>query len=327
MELLEKYTYCVYTLGSFSAAAKELFISQPALSAAISRHEKSLGFRIFDRGVIPIALTAEGRIYVDYLEEKEINENIMKKRIKMLSDASLGTVSIGVYSYSATELLSEICGEFNKRYPEIKVRLDMGSIGQLENLSEKMKSHALDMMIHYNFDNTNCIGIPVLKENMVIAMHRDFEGADAISHLSVSKNKILSWDLSEEDYVSDLTVFRDIKFFEYSPSSNTRLKMNQILGSYKTANYTVENARQVNMHNKLMKEKVSAIMATDYHIKTKEFDDDNILYFVPKSEHLQRTLYIITLKDTNLSPAAKKFLELALEMSKKEIKSNSKAKQ
>lgn len=313
MELLEKYTYEVYTLGSFSAAAKELFISQPALSAAISRHEKSLGFQIFDRGVIPISLTAEGRIYVEYLEEKEKSENIMKKRIKMLSDASLGTVSIGVYSYSATELLSTLCGKFSEAYPDIKVRLDMGSIGQLENLSEKMKSHALDMMISYNFDSANCIGIPVLKENMVIAMHRDLEGAEALLPLSVSREKILSWDIKEEDYVTDLSVFKDIKFFEYSPFSNTRLKMNQILGAYKTANYTVENARQVNMHNKLMKEKIGAIMTTDYHINTNEFDDDNILYFVPKSENLQRTLYIITLKNAPLSPAAKKFLELAVE--------------
>ena len=148
-------------------------------------------------------------------------------------------------------------------------------------------------------------------------MHRDLEGAEAISHLSVSKDKILSWDLSEEDYVSDISVFRDIKFFEYSQFSNTRHKMNQILGTYKTANYTVKNARQVNMHNKLMKEKVGAIMATDYHIKTKEFDDDNILYFVPKSDFLQRTLYIITLKDAHLSPAANKFLEVAVEASQK----------
>ena len=71
MELLEKYSYSVYSLGSFSAAAKELFISQPALSSAISRHEKNLGFAIFDRSVIPISLTPEGRIYVEYLEEKE----------------------------------------------------------------------------------------------------------------------------------------------------------------------------------------------------------------------------------------------------------------
>ena len=316
MELLEKYSYCVYTLGSFSAAAKELFISQPALSAAIARHEKNLGFPIFDRSVIPISLTPEGRIYVEYLEEKEKNENFMRNRIKMLSDVSYGSISIGAYSYSATEILSQICGEFYKRHPNIKVRLDMGSIGQIENLSEKMKSHALDMMVSYDFDSSTCVGVPILNENMVIAMHKDFEGAKEISHLSVSREKILSGNVSDSDLVSDISVFENIKFFEYSTFSNTLYKMKQILPAFKTIGYVVENARQVNMHNKLMKNKIGAIMTTDYHIGTNDFDDENILYFVPKSNFLQRTLYIITLKDANLSPAARKFLELAKEFLK-----------
>ena len=311
MELLEKYTYSVYSLGSFSAAAKELFISQPALSSAISRHEKNLGFPIFDRSVIPISLTPEGRIYVEFLEEKEKSENIMKRRVKMLSDATYGTLSIGAYSYSATEIIADICGEFYKRYPNIKVRLDMGSIGQIENLSEKMKSHALDMMVSYDYDHATCVGIPLLRENMIIAMHKDFEGADKIRHLAVSREKVLSGKFFEEDLVSDLSVFENIKFFEYSAFSNTLYKMKQILPAFKTIDYHVENARQVNMHNKLMKNKIGAIMTSDYHVSTNEFDDDNILYFIPKSEHLQRILYIITLKNAPPSPAVKKFLEVA----------------
>lgn len=313
MELLEKYTNTVYTLGSFSSASKELYISQPALSAAIARHEKNLGFQIFDRSVIPVALTPEGRIYIEYLEEKEKNENQMLMRIKTLSDASHGSLSIGAYSYSATEILAQIFGKFYEKYPNIKVRIDMGSIGQVENLSEKMKSHALDMMVSYDFDSANCVGIPLLTETMIIAMHKDFEGAKEISHLSVSREKILSGEFSESDMVSDLSVFENIKFFEYSVFSNTLHKIKQILPTFKTMDYVVENARQVNMHNKLMKQKVGAIMTTDYHVSTNEFDDDNILYFIPKSNYLQRTLYIITAKNAILSPAAKKFLEIAKE--------------
>jgi len=314
MELLEKYSYTVYQLGSFSSAAKELFITQPALSAAIARHEKNLGFPIFDRSVIPIALTPEGRIYVEYLVEKEKTENFMLNRIKMLHDASYGALSIGAYSYSGTEILAKICSAFNEKYPDVKVRIDMGSIGNLSNLSEKMKSHALDMMMGYDFDASECVGIPILNETMLIAMHKDMVGASPISHLAVAKERIISGELTEKDYVSDLSVFKDVKFLEYSHFSNTKYKMDQILGSYKIANYRIENARQVNMHNKLMKGKIGAIFTTDYHIKTSEFDD-NILYFLPKSPFLQRTLYIIIEKNTRLTPAAEKFLEVAREIS------------
>ncbi len=314
MELLEKYSYTVYQLGSFSAAAKELFVTQPALSAAIARHEKNLGFPIFDRSVIPISLTPEGRIYVEYLTEKEKNENAMMNRVKMLRDASCGALSIGAYSFSASEILAKICSVFNEKYPDVKVRIDMGSIGQVRNLSEKIKSHALDMMIGYDFDVGECVGIPILKETMLIAMHKDMDGARNISHLAVARERIISGEFTEKDYISDLSVFKDIKFFEYSYFSNTRYKMDQILGTYKIANYSIENARQINMHNRLMKEKIGAIFTTDYHISISEFDD-NILYFLPKSEFSQRTLYIIIQKNSTLSPTAEKFLEIAREIS------------
>ena len=69
MESVAKYVYEVYKKGSFTRAAKELYISQPSLSTAISRLESDLGFLIFDRSTIPCSLTAEGRIYIDSLEE------------------------------------------------------------------------------------------------------------------------------------------------------------------------------------------------------------------------------------------------------------------
>ena len=317
MELLEKYVYTVSTTGSFSSAALELFISQPALSAAISRHEKKLGFKIFDRSVIPLTLTPEGRIYIEHLTEKEKSENLMRFRIKMLSHASYGVISVGAYSYSATEILAMICGKFSEKHPNVKVRLDMGSIGGLENLSEKMRSHALDVMLNYSYDSSECVGIPLLTENMIVAMHKDMIGASEIAHLATPKEKIISGELEEKDYIEDLSVFKNIKFFQYSNFSNTRQKMDLIFGSYKTVGYTVENARQVNMHNKLMCQKIGAIITTNFHITTNDFDNRDILYFLPKSEHSQRILYIITPKNTVISPLVKSFLELSAEVSSK----------
>ena len=152
---------------------------------------------------------------------------------------------------------------------------------------------------------------------MIVAMHKDMLGASEIAHLAVPKGKILSGEIEEKDYIEDLSVFENIKFFQYSSFSNTRQKMDRIFGSYKTVGYTVENARQVNMHNRLMCQKIGAIITTDFHITTNDFNNSDILYFLPKSEHSQRTLYIITPKNTVVSPSVKSFLELSLEVSSK----------
>ena len=56
METVAKYAYEIYKTGSFTKAAKELYISQPSLSAAISRLEGDLGFRILTARKFPALL-------------------------------------------------------------------------------------------------------------------------------------------------------------------------------------------------------------------------------------------------------------------------------
>ena len=52
-----RYVYEVYKEMSFSKAARNLFISQPSLSAAVKKEEAQIGFPIFDRSSNPIQLT------------------------------------------------------------------------------------------------------------------------------------------------------------------------------------------------------------------------------------------------------------------------------
>ena len=82
MELAAQYAYKIYEKGSFSAAARALYISQPALSSMIGKLETELGFKIFLR-TTPIRLTERGRIYIDALAEiQESEENMRKRPIK-----------------------------------------------------------------------------------------------------------------------------------------------------------------------------------------------------------------------------------------------------
>ena len=68
--IYENYIWHITREGSLTKAAEKIGISQPALSSGLSSLEKKLGFRIFDRSVNPVQLTAEGKIYFDYLKQK-----------------------------------------------------------------------------------------------------------------------------------------------------------------------------------------------------------------------------------------------------------------
>ena len=64
-----EYVYEVYKERSFSKAAKNLFISQPALSVTIKRIENRIGTPIFDRSTNPVGLTECGQKYIEVIKQ------------------------------------------------------------------------------------------------------------------------------------------------------------------------------------------------------------------------------------------------------------------
>ena len=70
MELLQlKYFKAVAEIGKVVTAAESLFISPPALSTSISRLEKELGMRLFDRVNNRITLNKQGKIFLRYVNQ------------------------------------------------------------------------------------------------------------------------------------------------------------------------------------------------------------------------------------------------------------------
>ena len=313
MELSAQYAYKVYKEQSFTAAAKGLYISQPALSNAISRLEKELGFQIFDRSKFPLALTTEGRIYIETLEEIFESENNMHRRLKELSNMSSGKITIGGSSYSSYYIMSEICGEFYKKYPDIKVTLDIGNIGGSNILSEKLKTGEIDLIITYSNNNRNYIVEPLLTERLIIAMHKNMAKANNLLPFSLTFQEILSGDYREKE-IEDLSVFKNINFIKFPNSSITSKSMIHILGDFNSAPYTIENARHSGMHNNLMMAEIGAVMTTDYIISKTNNKFDDIVYFVPKHKESYRKEYIAINHNSIDNPIVKNFIKTAKEI-------------
>ncbi len=55
------YIIAIYEEGSFSKAAKRLYISQPSLSASVKRIEDKIAVPLFDRSTSPVSLTEAGQ--------------------------------------------------------------------------------------------------------------------------------------------------------------------------------------------------------------------------------------------------------------------------
>lgn len=117
------YVYEVYVKKSFSKAAEELYISQPALSTTIKKVEEEIGLPIFDRSSNPIQLTEAGEYYIQSIEHIMTLEKEMRSHFNSLMDNNRGTISVGGASFFCTSILPTLAQKFKMEYPDYTVNL------------------------------------------------------------------------------------------------------------------------------------------------------------------------------------------------------------
>ena len=117
------YVYAVYLSKSFSKAAEKLYISQPALSAAIKKVEEEIGLPIFDRSSNPIQLTPAGEYYIESIEKIMRIEKEMVAHFACLLGNNRETINIGSASFFCAYVLPTIIQEFRQEYPGYRVSL------------------------------------------------------------------------------------------------------------------------------------------------------------------------------------------------------------
>lgn len=122
---LEQYKiFCIAAeAGSFSDAAKRLFITQSAVSQQIRALEHELGVTLFVRGKKGAKLTAHGELLFGYakrsLNELESAENLFSK-MKSLEEGSL---RIGAGDTLTRHFLLEKLEQFHSQYPSVKIEI------------------------------------------------------------------------------------------------------------------------------------------------------------------------------------------------------------
>lgn len=316
MELAAKYIYKIYEKGSFSAAARALYISQPSLSATVAKHEGELGFKIFDRSTSRMTLTQEGRIYVEALEEIIEAEQTMQRRIESVRSLGEGMLTVGGASYSSYFLLSAASGRFCKSFPGIKVEIDLGNNSAGTNHIEKLKRHTLDLVISYAVNADGLRSVPLYEENLVVAIRKDAVKSKALLPYAIDRQALASREAMKDAPRTELSLLKELSYIPFESYSDAENKMYDIFGDYRQSLYSLKNYRHSVMHYMLMKEGTGALLTSDIHVLEQAKDDD-VLLFLPKCENAKRQLYAYKRKnDSTKNEAAERFLEAMIDICK-----------
>lgn len=132
--------------GTFSAAAKHLYISQPSLSQCIKKVETELGVRLFDRSQTPLALTPAGTIYVRQAKEILRIQQSLVQEVADLSELRTGSLTIGSSRTRTACFLIDPLVAFHRQYPGIQLAIKEAPVRTLE---EYVASGTVDFALLY----------------------------------------------------------------------------------------------------------------------------------------------------------------------------------
>lgn len=125
--------------GNISKAAKELYISQPAISKAISKLEENLGVPLFTRTSRGVRLTEEGQMLYDHTKSAFDTLTQGEANIKRINELGIGHIRIGVSTTLCKYILLPYLKGFVSTYPHIKITIECQSTFQTLDLLERDK--------------------------------------------------------------------------------------------------------------------------------------------------------------------------------------------
>lgn len=174
-----QYVLTVLKEGSFTNAAKKLYVSQPSLSQIIKTAESNLGAPIFDRSTDPITLTPAGQLYVEAARQVTTISTNLRKQVEELSKEEFGTIRLGISVQRGMELLPELYPRFKKRFPHVGLELhEQGSATMEKSVLEGEVGIAL---LTTSPRHEELVYDLIQKEKLVLIVNRECELAKRIA--------------------------------------------------------------------------------------------------------------------------------------------------
>ena len=148
---------------NFSKAAKELYISQQALSKHVQKMEKELGVQLLVRNP-KVELTKAGEIVYEAIKQMMTVERKMNQRLKYL-DSTKETVNLGMGFTRNRYLLMTFFPWFKSAYPEIDLKITLDTA---RNLQDFLLNGRIDFWIGYMAEqNENLEHVDLFEDPML----------------------------------------------------------------------------------------------------------------------------------------------------------------
>lgn len=271
------------TTLSFSIAARNLFISQSAVSQAISSIEKELQTQLFIRHSKGVSLTKEGKLLHQQIDKALAIITGVENQISNFHELKDGQLTIGAGDTFSEYFLTDYIVKFKQLYPGVKIKVINRT--SLET-RELLKTDQIDL---------GFLNLPIKDDALII------KECFQVQDIFVSNQK------DSHIYTFEELAKKSLILFE--KSSNTR---NRIDNFFAKKGILLNPSIELGAHNLLL-DFAKAGLGISCVIKefSQEYLNNNILYEVKTISNLPpRSIGYAYLKRRTQSVAANKFIEL-----------------
>jgi DNA-binding transcriptional LysR family regulator len=266
--------------GSFTGAAEELRISQPAVSKHIADIEHDLGLKLIERR--SRTLTAAGEFLATHVLRAEAILAQAAYGIAALRGPGLGTLTLRASGTPGTYLLPDIIASFQEAHPGVRVNFELGTSAEVV---KAVRSHHAEIGVAGGFVAAPEIEAePLIEDEIVIVGARNFEG----KRLTRDDLESLTWISREEGSATSLIA--DKALAEVGIVPRRRLA----LPSWESIKLAVRRGHGIAACSRL------AI--------TEELEAQTLVIIPFMPWKVRRTFSIVCIRDAALTPAAQQFL-------------------
>ena len=283
--------YIFYTVAlhkNISGAAKELYISQPAISKAISKLEQSLDVILFHRSSRGVTLTMEGELLFTQVQTAFSAIRHGEEQLKKVNELGISQISIGVSITLCKYVLLPYLQQFVKDTPHIKVTITCHPT--METLRD----------IDNSVTDIGVVGIPSLPNGLTYIPFREIQDTFVTTDRYLENLKIRVGNDRK-------AILNNATFMMLNKENISRKYVDMYLSSHQI---TMDNIIEINTMDLLIElAKIDLGIACVIKDFVKDELDDHSLTEVSLGRAIpKRKLGLVYKDDTIMTDAMKKFI-------------------
>lgn len=210
------YFRTIAQLGTVTAAARQLYISQPSLSQTLRQMEEEAGLPLFDRSTSPFRLTYAGERYLRAAETILEVEDRLKAEMDSLRREDGGRLRLGISVTRSMQVLPDALPIFKREYPGVSIELTEQASASLESLLLKGQidlalaaTEPSQENITYELIEKESIGILAGRDSYIV---QRLPSGTPITLKDVEREKFVCLDTSHSARIIQDKLFRKYNF-------------------------------------------------------------------------------------------------------------------